>query len=292
MKKLLSIVFVSLLFSGNAYAETGKSYDASENFIYYKVSNFSLGGYLSKFQLDLIIPNEVIAHCGKFKKNVFKLYGDNQSKWPKPTHDKRYVCARNSYVAIEVAKSSNSKWQSEFIKSCNGEGLLVYKSDGNGGKKRVKKKDCYEVVIKEVKYQTWNSAEEKIFLKKQEQEEKKRIVKKQEQEKKKAEQEKKEEEEKKIAVKQTELAPMINSAKSTCKTLGFEEGTDKFTDCALKLYTQEVDNIVDLKVAEQKASGSSSSGSMTIYDPVRDRQNQIDRGMKMLGGGCTLGIDC
>ena len=31
---------------------------------------------------------------------------------------------------------------------------------------------------------------------------------------------------------------------------------------------------------------------MTIYDPVRDRQNQIDRGMKMLGGGCTLGIDC
>ena len=269
MKKLLSIVFVSLLFSGNAYAETGKSYDASENFIYYKVSNFSLGGYLSKFQLDLIIPNEVIAHCGKFKKNVFKLYGDNQSKWPKPTHDKRYVCARNSYVAIEVAKSSNSKWQSEFIKSCNGEGLLVYKSDGNGGKKRVKKKDCYEVVIKEVKYQTWNSAEEKIFLKKQEQEEKKRI-----------------------AVKQTELAPMINSAKSTCKTLGFEEGTDKFTDCALKLYTQEVDNIVDLKVAEQKASGSSSSGSMTIYDPVRDRQNQIDRGMKMLGGGCTLGIDC
>ena len=110
--------------------------------------------------------------------------------------------------------------------------------------------------------------------------------------KEKAEQEKKEEEEKKIAVKQSELAPMINSAKSTCKTLGFEEGTDKFTDCALKLYTQEVENKVAIEVAKQQASGSSSSGSMTIYDPVRDRQNQIDRGMKMLGGGCTLGIDC
>ncbi len=89
-----------------------------------------------------------------------------------------------------------------------------------------------------------------------------------------------------------ELAKMINGAKDTCKTLGFEEETDKFTDCALKLYAQEVDNKIALEVAEQKSSGSSSSGTMTISDPVRDRQNQIDRGMKMLGGGCTLGIDC
>ena len=87
----------------------------------------------------------------------------------------------------------------------------------------------------------------------------------------------------------------INKAKNTCKTLGFEEGTEKFTDCTLKLYTQEVENRVALEVARQKsssASSSSNSGTMTIYDPVRDRQNQIDRGMKMLSGGCTLGIDC
>ena len=89
-----------------------------------------------------------------------------------------------------------------------------------------------------------------------------------------------------------ELVEMINKAKDTCKTLGFKEDTDKFSDCTLKLYSQEVDNKVALKVAKQKSSSSSSSGSMTIYDPVRDRQNQIDRGMKMLGGGCTLGIDC
>jgi hypothetical protein len=101
------------------------------------------------------------------------------------------------------------------------------------------------------------------------------------------------EEEKKITDKEkNKLAKMINKAKSTCKTLGFDEGTDKFSDCTLKLYSQEVDNIVALEVAKQQASGSSSSGSMTIYDPVRDRQNQIDRGMKMLSGGCTLGIDC
>jgi len=91
---------------------------------------------------------------------------------------------------------------------------------------------------------------------------------------------------------QIELASMINKAKNTCKTLGFEEGTDKFTDCALKLYSQEVENKVAIKVAEQKSSNSSNSGTMTIYDPVRDSQNQIDRGMKMLSGGCTLGIDC
>ena len=101
------------------------------------------------------------------------------------------------------------------------------------------------------------------------------------------------EEEKKISDKEkNKLASMINSAKSTCKTLGFEEGTDKFTDCSLKLYSQEVDNIVAIEVAKQKTTSSSNSGTMTIYDPVRDRQNQIDRGMKMLSGGCTLGIDC
>jgi len=34
---------------------------------------------------------------------------------------------------------------------------------------------------------------------------------------------------------------MLNSAKSTCKELGFREGTDKFSDCALKLYSQSVE---------------------------------------------------
>ena len=87
------------------------------------------------------------------------------------------------------------------------------------------------------------------------------------------------------------MTEMINKAKNTCRSLGFEEGTDKFTDCSLKLYTQDVDNKIALKVSKQK-SVSSNSGVMTIYDPVRDRQNQIDRGMKMLSGGCTLGVDC
>ena len=34
---------------------------------------------------------------------------------------------------------------------------------------------------------------------------------------------------------------MIDKAKDTCKSLDFTEGTEKFSDCALKLYTQSVD---------------------------------------------------
>ena len=76
--------------------------------------------------------------------------------------------------------------------------------------------------------------------------------------------------------------------------MGFEQGTDKFSDCTLKLYSQEIDNKVALEVAKQKStsSGSSNSGTMVIYDPVRDRQNKIDKGMEMITGRCTLGKDC
>ena len=102
------------------------------------------------------------------------------------------------------------------------------------------------------------------------------------------------EKEKKTADKEKiELAKIIEKAKTTCETLGFEKGTDKFSDCTLKLYTQEVDNKVAIEVAKQKSSsGSSNSGTMVIYDPVRDRQNKIDKGMEMITGRCTLGTDC
>jgi hypothetical protein len=100
-------------------------------------------------------------------------------------------------------------------------------------------------------------------------------------------------EEKKEKKEKIELAEIIDKAKTTCQTLGFEQGTDKFSDCTLKLYSQEVDNKVALEVAKQKSSsGSSNSGTMVIYDPVRDRQNKIDKGMEMITGRCTLGTDC
>jgi len=83
---------------------------------------------------------------------------------------------------------------------------------------------------------------------------------------------------------------MIDSAKNTCKDLGFEEGTDKFTDCSLKLYSQSVE--LAAKNKQQVVQSGMSSGVVTIYDPVRDRQRMIDQGMKMITGRCTLGYDC
>jgi len=84
------------------------------------------------------------------------------------------------------------------------------------------------------------------------------------------------------------MASMIVKSKNTCKSLGFTEGTEKFTDCALKLYTQEIELAAKNNQKVQYMSG----GVMTIYDPVRDNQRMINQGMKMLSGRCTVGIDC
>ena len=92
--------------------------------------------------------------------------------------------------------------------------------------------------------------------------------------------------------KKIEIASMIDEAKDTCKSLGFKEGTEKFSDCALKLYSQSVE--LAAKQNQQIVMQPQSSGSnvMTIYDPVRDSNALMDKGMKMLTGRCTLGYDC
>jgi hypothetical protein len=103
------------------------------------------------------------------------------------------------------------------------------------------------------------------------------------------------------------LANIINDAKKTCTILGFKEESEKFADCTLKLYTQKVEELVAEKqlknqqiIASQSSSSTSSTSSnqssgsnvTTINDPVRDSQNLINKGQKMLSGGCTLGVDC
>ena len=88
------------------------------------------------------------------------------------------------------------------------------------------------------------------------------------------------------------VASMINKAKDTCKDLGFTEGTDKFADCSLKLYSQSVE--LAAKQNQQVVMQPQSSGSnvITIYDPVRDSRALMQQGQRMLSGACTLGIDC
>jgi len=104
-----------------------------------------------------------------------------------------------------------------------------------------------------------------------------------------------------IAEEEKILADMVADSRKTCKVLGFEDGSDKFADCTLKLYTQKVGELVAEKQAasarmlqSQTTTTTQSSGSnvTTIYDPVRDNQRMIDQGMKMLSGRCTIGVDC
>jgi hypothetical protein len=92
---------------------------------------------------------------------------------------------------------------------------------------------------------------------------------------------------------------MVADARKICKVLGFEDGSDKFADCTLKLYTQKVDELVAEKVAantrmmqsQTTTTTQQSSGSnvMTIYDPVRDRNAALKRGQGLINGTCTLG---
>ena len=95
-----------------------------------------------------------------------------------------------------------------------------------------------------------------------------------------------------IQKEKAELESMINKAKDTCKSLGFEEGTEKFVDCGLKLYSQSVELAAKNKQQIVMMPQSSGSNTVTIYDPVRDSNALKKQGMKMLSGSCTFGIDC
>jgi len=88
--------------------------------------------------------------------------------------------------------------------------------------------------------------------------------------------------------KEFKMNAMITESKNTCKSLGFTEGTEKFTDCALKLYSQSI----DLAAKNNQKIYGSPSGVMTIYDPVRDRQRMINQGMGMVMGKCNFGYNC
>ena len=85
---------------------------------------------------------------------------------------------------------------------------------------------------------------------------------------------------------------MIDKAKDTCKSLGFKEGTEKFSDCSLKLYSQSLELAAEQNQTVVMQPQSSGSNKMTIYDPVRDSRALMKQGQRMLSGACTLGIDC
>jgi hypothetical protein len=73
---------------------------------------------------------------------------------------------------------------------------------------------------------------------------------------------------------------------------------NRSTDDEFTPYVFENDKLVAIGWAhlggpKVLSSGSSGmGGTVTINDPVRDSQNLMNKGQKMLSGGCTLGINC
>jgi hypothetical protein len=76
----------------------------------------------------------------------------------------------------------------------------------------------------------------------------------------------------------------VVQAKNTCKDLGLPPGSDKFIDCTIKLTAAYIQT--QQQAIQQVSSGS--SGTMTIYDPVRDSENAMRRGMALVNGTCTV----
>ena len=224
MKKLLGIVVLGLLLSGNVNAET-LYYDCKT------VSNPSSHDYI-----------RYIINSGSDKLNVsYKWNDDYYNKYigkrivsgdPRKSSTDRNIISDNGKMMTIEYKNSNIKFN--------------YKTDGKVFVGNRHALNCF-------KTSKFLSDDEK---------------------------------------KQVEITSLIDKAKSTCKSLGFKDGTEKFADCSLKLYSQSVEIAAEQNKTVVMQPQSSGSNVMTIYDPVRDSNALMNKGMKMLSGGCTLGVNC
>ena len=297
MKKILSIIILSLLLGGNAFALTyqeamekwrnngGSAGDPNQNII------------LDSGKLYIVIRNKTAktkVYHELFKKNksaeIFDITAKNYCKKNKIYNDYNqldriifddhtiyYFCTgpfdtqeefKNLNLSEDEMGELNTLWA-----------LLVFDIDVDlykTNKKTLKKFPFAKKVAKRIKAHNAKFKDSSFIF-----DIKKRALAKKEE------------------TKKIEMATMIDEAKATCKLLGMEEETQQFSDCALKLYTQSVEiaakekqTIVHTQVNTTTGTSSSGNNSMTIYDPVRDSNALIKKGQRMLSGACTLGIDC
>lgn len=155
---------------------------------------------------------------------------------------------QGTWIFADGDKYVGGFWKNKFY----GQGTYTY-ADGTkyvGGWKKGKKynlgtfTDLDGTVTQLIDGKTFISAAEKAELREDKKKETKRL-----------------EEEK----KQNKISSMIKRAESTCKELGFKEETEKFNDCKLKLYTQEV----DAETAAKAAAKSTNRGQTIIVGPPR-----------------------
>ena len=76
------------------------------------------------------------------------------------------------------------------------------------------------------------------------------------------------------AKRSVQVAEMISQAKDTCKSLGFKEGTDKFKDCSLKLYSQSLD-LAEKQNQQVVVQSQGSSDTIRVIDVTRERENTL-----------------
>jgi len=88
--------------------------------------------------------------------------------------------------------------------------------------------------------------------------------------------------EKERAKKEEKVAELltIEGYKTTCQSLGFEPGTDKFADCALKLFVE------DNKEA-QIVQSSFGTQEVIIRDPDREQRIRLRKFNDRVSGKCA-----
>ena len=87
-------------------------------------------------------------------------------------------------------------------------------------------------------------------------------------------------------VSSTIEASIVEETKNTCKVLGFKQGTEKFSDCALKLYTQKIE--LAEKKNQQVVVQNQGSSTVRVVDVTRENENNMRRSMGLINGTCTL----
>ena len=102
------------------------------------------------------------------------------------------------------------------------------------------------------------------------------------------------------------LTNAVSKAKNECKDLGFVDGSKEYADCNLKLsslYKEEALEQQKIMLAEQQAElaarqanaakAQAQAAQRQAAESQRRNSNALmQQGMKMLGGGCTLGVNC
>jgi hypothetical protein len=303
MKKLLAIIVLGLLFSGNAYALTYKEaenewlnnggsdgdpnqtviLESTKDYIVIRNTTAQTKIYHELFKIFKpanIFHQEADAHCKKNKVYIGSLYEifDDHTVYNYCTS---FLSTHEEFKNIKLSKSESSELQGLGFClihiSCEGEFHNGISFEKHNVKKSLKKWPDAKKVAERIKAHNAKLTDSSFVFKIK----KRALAKKDETDK-------------------IEMASMVKKAQATCKDLGFKEATPEYSNCSLKLYTQSIElaaknkqQIVHTRLNTSTGNTStgnavsSGSNSVTIYDPVRDANRAIDRGMKMITGKCN-----